>query len=173
MAVRDSSNPLYWNTLHLSDKSQIWAFYYGITVCSCRIRDYWKESSPIVPAGEASCFKGLFFRLKTLILVVKIVFAQQHYLRSRRHCQVLASVCMSCPFWLFKEKYFKTAWEDEVPLVLSIHLSVPLLFTLSSGWTRGLTPTEKRGKKRIKFASSLAYSLLLKSLGFFSCMNIS
>lgn len=49
--------------------------------------------------------------------------------KSQRHCQVVASVRMSCPFWLFKEKYFKTAREDE-SLVFSIHLSVPPLFTL-------------------------------------------
>lgn len=111
-------------------------------------------------------------RLKTLNLVVKLdthnfrdrspVFAQQHYLKSQRHCQVLASVCMSCPFWLFKEMHFKTAWEDEEPLVFSSHLSVILLFKLSQ--LLNLRSNPHRGEREVenKAGTSLHFSLFLK-----------
>lgn len=89
---------------------------------------------------EAFCFKVLLPDLKYWTLLWNWIHAAfvndcPSYLlssavwKSQRHCQVVASVRVSCPFWLFKEKYFKTAWEDE-PLVFSIHLSVPPLFTL-------------------------------------------
>ncbi len=156
---------------------------------------YWKESSPLVPAGDlTSQMRRLtkktfwshirdatysawdiypsillwcsFISPKTLNLAVKlcihgfrdwspIVFAQQHYLKSQRHCQVLASVCMSCPFWLFKEMHFKTAWEDEEPLIFSIHLSVILLCTLSQ--LLNLRSNPHRGERKAEESGLVAH----------------
>lgn len=88
-----------------------------------------------------------------------ITFAQGVHQKSQRCCQVLASVCMSCPFWLFKEEHFRTAWEEEGPCTLSIFLLFCSLL-LPSG---GLTPTEESQLHKIGWNKQLIDLLTVKN----------